>query len=134
MINEGKYPAIDIDGVLVGGKKTLDCLSAVIKKYYNDSKKDLALIYCVLRDLKLLVDKDNYRNFFELLICRNILPWMTKKEFNNLVHSVSQYMRDRMDHGKFKEGFGDPYYDWGDREERLICEEIEAYFSKEMKK
>jgi len=132
MMDEGKYPDINADEVLMGEEKSLDCLSDVIEKYYNGSKKNLALIYCVLRDLKLLVDKDNYRKFFELLISRNILPWMTKKEFNNLVHSVSQYMKDRIDHGKRKEGFGEPYCNWENREERLICEEIAAYFIKEL--
>jgi len=130
MMNETKRLAIEIDNVLKGGEMTFDNLCRAIENCYHGSIKNLALIYCVLRSKDLLVNDRNIKQFIELLVCRNVLPWMTKKDINYIAHSISQYMRDRMDHNKLRRGFGGCYHDWDeDRKEKHFCKRIASFFS-----
>jgi len=134
MMDGDKNSTDDIDKVLIGGKGTLDTLAVVIEKYYRGSKKNLALIYCVLQNKGLLVDEKNYRGFVELLVVRNILPSMTRKEIRTLAFSFGQYMRDRKDHGKVRNGFACNYLEWEDGKEKTFCELIATYFNKQCQK
>jgi len=134
MIDKDKNFTDDIDNVLIGGKKTFDLLSAVVKKYYKGLKKNLALIYCVMRDKGLLVNENNYRGFVELLVARNLLPSMNKNEIRTFAYSFGQYMRDKTDHGKVRKGFYGNYMEWENDNEKEFYEVVATYFTKQHQK
>jgi len=118
---------VEPDDILIGGVKVLDNLALAVNNHYQKSNKNLALIYCVLRDNNLLVDEKNYRGFVELLVYKNIIPWMNENKIKDLAYSISQYMRDRKDHNKIRKGFNTAYAYWEECKEKQFCQCVETF-------
>lgn len=126
--NRNEYDSCNSCNVLIEQEGIMDNLTIAINRFFNDSPKNLALIFCVLRDLGLLVNPNDYKGFVNMLNNKGILHWMTEKEMRNLACSLSQYMRDRKDHNKLREGFSRDFRSWEDNKERALCEKIASIF------
>lgn len=105
-----------------------DKLATVVRLYYNNSPKNLALIYCVLRDRQLLVNQSDYMKFVEWLAERNLLGWMSGDRMRKLAYSIGQYMRGRTDHNKLREAFKPDFTQWSDGKEKALCLQIASLF------
>ncbi|MCQ2330033.1 MAG: hypothetical protein MJZ93_05715 [Paludibacteraceae bacterium] len=121
-------PVIEFDEILIGGEETFNNLGKAMESHYMNSTKNLALIYCVLRDNGLLVCDRKYHLFVQFLVERGLLPWINEKRIKGLSDSMSQYMRDRKDHNKIRRGFSEDYHEWEEGKERLFCEEVSMFF------
>lgn len=123
-----KHALVEFGDVINSDRITMKTLSAVIADCYQDSTKNLALIYCTLRDNNLLVNDRKYHLFVVFLVSNELIPWMNEKQIKSLSDSISQYMRSRKDHDKIREGYGKRYMDWNESKEKSLCEQIARYF------
>lgn len=130
LCSKNEYMVDDTYNILVENEGILDKLTIAINRYFNESPKNMALIYCVLRDLNLLVNAGDYIGFVNMLNNKGVLRWMKDKEVRSLANSMGQYMRNRKDHNKLREGYGSDHRTWDDdSKEKMLCDKIAELFA-----
>lgn len=130
LCSKNEYMVDDTYNILVEKEGMLDKLTIAINRYFNESPKNMALIYCVLRDLNLLVNAGDYIGFVNMLNNKGVLRWMKDKEVRSLANSMGQYMRNRKDHNKLREGYGSDHRTWDDdSKEKMLCDKIAELFA-----
>lgn len=130
LCSKNEYMVDDTYNILVENEGILDKLTIAINRYFNESPKNMALIYCVLRDLNLLVNAGDYIGFVNMLNNKGVLRWMKDKEVRSLANSMGQYMRNRKDHNKLREGYGSDHRTWDDdSKEKMLCDKIAVLFA-----
>lgn len=100
----------------------------MIRCYYNDAPKNLALMYCVLRDYCILTHEFEPRTFISSLIDWNMLEPMDDKTLKTKSDGMASYLYDRTIDGKTRSGLTTDFKSWTNEKDKQKCEKIASVF------